>query len=189
MKCVINNLYPNDSNQSILKSMKDQKVPNVKIPLMIFLSFFGVGFIRWAPGTFGSLATLPILYFLGSFQVPIILLIPFTIISIIGTCFLTEYYQKLYKVHDPQWIVIDEVLGMLVTWFFWPTSKFFDLFLAFLLFRFFDIFKIWPASYLDQKVQHGAGTILDDIVSGLYAGCIHLFLQKFFLPSFATFII
>lgn len=167
--------------------MKDQKFPPPSqergplSPTTLFLSFFGVGFIPFAPGTFGSAATLPLLYLLGKYEVPVLFLVPITLILIIGTCFMTEFYQRAHQVHDPSWIVIDEVLGMLVTWFFWPSSRFLDLFLTFLFFRIFDIFKIWPATFFDKKVKHGAGTILDDIVSGLYAGALHLILQKFLI--------
>ena len=53
------------------------------------------------------------------------------------------------------------------------------LFLQFALFRFFDIVKIWPASFFDSKVEHGAGTILDDVISGIYAGLTYLLLTAF----------
>ena len=87
-----------------------------------------------------------------------------------GSCYVAEVIQKKYDLHDPQWIVIDEVLGMLTTWFFMTGSPTWHLIPAFILFRFFDIVKIWPASYFDKEVKHGMGTILDDIVSGLFAG-------------------
>jgi phosphatidylglycerophosphatase A len=74
------------------------------------------------------------------------------------------------KSHDPQWIVIDEVLGMTTAWLFIQNHNLLHLSILFALFRFFDIVKIWPASFFDKKIEHGAGTILDDIVSGIYAG-------------------
>ena len=51
-----------------------------------------------------------------------------------------------------------------------------------LIFRVFDIFKIWPATYFDKKVTHGSGTILDDIISGVFAGIVIL-IGKYFLDS------
>jgi phosphatidylglycerophosphatase A len=90
-----------------------------------------------------------------------------------------ESVQKELKLHDPQWIVIDEVLGMTTAWLFIRTHNLLHLMIIFILFRFFDIVKIWPASYFDQKVHHGAGTILDDIVSGVYAGLIYLVIVNF----------
>ena len=91
---------------------------------------------------------------------------------------MTEHVQKKYQLHDPQWIVIDEVIGMLITWSFVRTINFPILFLVFSLFRFFDIVKIWPASYFD-RLHHGFGTITDDVISALYAGIITMMAQKF----------
>jgi phosphatidylglycerophosphatase A len=87
--------------------------------------------------------------------------------------------QKKYQVHDPSWIVIDEVLGILVTYALCPLKSFLGVFILFVLFRFFDIVKVWPASYFD-RMTHGAGTILDDIVSGVYAGLVALLIKNFF---------
>ena len=69
---------------------------------------------------------------------------------------------------------MDEVLGMVLTWSFFPTADFGYLFIQFLLFRFFDISKLWPAIYFDKQIKHGAGTILDDVVAGLYSGATFL---------------
>lgn len=141
---------------------------------MVFLSFFGVGFIPWAPGTFGTIATLPFLYVLGQMGAPFFLFIPFLAVFTFISCFIAEYAQKKYSLHDPGWIVMDEVLGMSVTWLFLQQQSLLHLALAFGLFRFFDIIKFWPASYFDKDVHHGSGTILDDIISGIYAGLVYL---------------
>lgn len=87
--------------------------------------------------------------------------------------------QKEFQSHDPQWIVIDEFLGMSVAWLFIQNHNLLHLIILFILFRFFDIIKIWPASYFDKKMDHGAGTILDDIVSGIYAGLVYLPIAQF----------
>ena len=89
--------------------------------------------------------------------------------------------QKQLELHDPQWIVVDEVLGMATAWLFIQEFTILHLSIIFGLFRFFDIIKFWPASYLDKQVDHGAGTILDDIVSGIYAGAAYLLIYYFFL--------
>jgi len=151
---------------------------------ILFLSFFGVGFLPKAPGTWGTLATLPFLYVLGRFNPPWVLFIPFLIIMTVMSSYVAELVQKKYALHDPQFIVIDEVLGMTTAWLFIQTHNLTHLFILFVLFRFFDIVKFWPASYFDKKVQHGAGTILDDIVSGVYAGLIYLIINHFFHPFF-----
>ena len=146
----------------------------------IYLSFFYVGFFPKAPGTAGSLATIPLLYLLAikplSLVTFVILLISITAL----TCWLTDKMQRDMQLHDPQWIVIDEVLGMLTGWLFiYPSTSWEDLLALFILFRFFDIIKIWPASDFD-KMTHGCGTILDDIISGIFAG-FALLGGKFFL--------
>ena len=163
--------------------MNTEKQPSLKKPEILFLSFFGVGFIPKAPGTFGSLATLPFLYLLGLLHPPFFLFIPFILILTGASCYIADSVQKQLSLHDPQWIVIDEVIGMSVTWLFISTHSLSHLFLQFILFRFFDIVKFWPASYFDQKVDHGSGTILDDVVSGIYAGIVYKILV-YLLPSF-----
>ena len=91
--------------------MTDSKKPSLKRPEIIFLSFFGVGFVPKAPGTFGTLATLPFLYALGLANPPIVLFIPILVIATVVSCFMANIVQKQLELHDPQWIVVDEVLG------------------------------------------------------------------------------
>lgn len=159
--------------------MNEDNRPTLKRLDIVFLSFFGTGFLPKAPGTWGTLATLPFLYGIGRFNPPFFLFIPFLTITTIISCFIADRVQKEFKSHDPQWIVIDEFLGMSVAWLFIQKHNLLHLVVLFILFRFFDIIKFWPASYFDKKVQHGAGTILDDIVSGLYAGLLYLFIARF----------
>ena len=144
---------------------------------VIFLSFLGVGFFPWAPGTLASLATLPLLYFLTKLSVPSPLLIPILILLIVGSGLVAQIVQKRHGLHDPQWIVIDEVIGMLVGFILCPGPYWWSLIALFLLFRFFDITKIWPANVCDQKIKHGIGTILDDVVAGIYAGVANFFIH------------
>ena len=143
---------------------------------ILFLSFMGVGFLPKAPGTWGSLATIPFLYLLGLYKLPFVFYIPFLLIATVGACFIADVVQRKLDVHDPGWIVVDEVLGMFVTWLFFPSASLIHLTLIFVLFRGFDIFKVWPATWFDKEMTHGAGTILDDIISGIYAGVIYLLL-------------
>jgi phosphatidylglycerophosphatase A len=139
-----------------------------------------VGFLPKAPGTWGTLATLPFLYILGKFNPPYVLFIPFIVIMTIISSFVAELVQKRHQLHDPQFIVIDEVLGMMVAWLFIQNHNLSHLFVLFALFRLFDINKIWPATYFDKDVKHGAGTIIDDLVSGVYAGLIYLVINHYF---------
>jgi len=158
--------------------MKEQKNQRPSVPVVLFLSWFYTGQFSKAPGTMGSLATLPLIYLLHYLQFNIYSLMLLIAVLIGVSIALTENVQKKFHLHDPQWIVIDEVIGMLITWSFVTTIDFPVLFLVFSVFRMFDIIKIWPASYFD-RLHHGAGTILDDVISGVYAGIITFFLQKF----------
>lgn len=150
--------------------MKDDSTPSLREPEILFTTCLGLGFLPKAPGTWASLATLPLLWFLGRFSPPVFIFIPFMIILTVAAIVITELTQKKHQVHDPSWIVIDEFIGMLVTWLFLRTDSLWQLALIFFVFRFFDIIKFWPANYFDIKVKHGYGTIVDDIVSGIYAG-------------------
>lgn len=165
--------------------MKEKNTPSLKRPEVIFLSFFGVGFSPWAPGTVGTIATLPFLYFLGLFKPPFFLFIPFLVVATVASCIIAEIVQKKLELHDPGWIVMDEVLGMCTAWLFIQSYHWSHLLIMFGLFRLFDIFKVWPATYFDKQVTHGYGTIVDDIVSGIYAGGVYYLLHYFsLLPNF-----
>lgn len=77
---------------------------------------------------------------------------------------------------------MDEVIGMLVTWaFVFPSTDPLDIFLVFIIFRVFDIKKIWPATYFDKQVTHGFGTIFDDVISAIYAGLVVYCIKNFYL--------
>ena len=166
--------------------MNEANRPTLKRLDILFLSFFGVGFLPKAPGTWGTLATLPFLYAIGRFNPPYIFFIPFLIIMTLISSFIADSVQKKFDLHDPQFIVIDEVLGMTTAWLFIQTHNLSHLFILFALFRFFDIIKIWPASYFDKKVHHGYGTIVDDIVSGVFAGLVYLVINHSFSAHLAA---
>jgi phosphatidylglycerophosphatase A len=159
--------------------MKEQKFQGPSIPVVLFLTWFYSGKFPKAPGTAGSLATLPLIFLLHYLKLNIYGLIGFITLLYVVAVFVTQHVQEKFKLHDPQWIVIDEVIGMLITWSFVRTNDLRDLFLVFLLFRIFDIIKIWPASYFD-RLHHGIGTITDDVVSGVYAGIMIMIINHFF---------
>lgn len=140
----------------------------------IFLSFFGTGFSPIAPGTVGTFAALPLLYGVGLLGIDRLYLITAILIVTAFSCLYVNKIQKRDGIHDPSWIVIDEVLGIATTCCFFDYSNLTLLLIAAAVFRVFDIFKIWPASYFDTKMKHGAGTILDDIIAGGYAGLVML---------------
>lgn len=149
---------------------------SLKRPEIFFLSFAGVGFVRWAPGTMGTLACLPFLYAFTLIGFPpLFLTVPVVILTCVS-CYITENLQQELNLHDPSWIVFDEVLGMATAWVLVGPDDLWGLFLLFGLFRFFDIYKIWPASWLD-RLTHGCGTILDDVVSGVFAAATYWLME------------
>src|SRR5690606_20904862 len=98
--------------------MKDQKNQSPSLLTVCFLSWFFTGKIPKAPGTMGSLATIPLLYLLHYLQINTYYLITLIVSLYILSVVVTDKIQKKYHLHDPQWIVIDEVIGMLITWSF-----------------------------------------------------------------------
>lgn len=154
--------------------MKSQRI------MKLYLSYFGVGYSKYAPGTMGSIATIPLMYYLSLLKLDLYIYISILVFLFIISCVFAQIIQKKENLHDPQWIVMDEVIGMLVTWLlYYPTFNVQIAMGVLIVFRFFDIIKIWPASYFDTKVTHGYGTILDDVLSAFYAIFVLFIIQKF----------
>lgn len=144
----------------------------------IITSGLYLGYIPIASGTFGTLLGIPIVLLLNSlgrlyYIIAIFLLIP------IGSWFATQG-EIIFKKEDSGKIVIDEIIGYIITMFLIPEKPWYYLVIGFFLFRFFDIIKLYPASYFDQKVKGGLGVVLDDCIAGIYAN-ITFQLSKFIL--------
>lgn len=136
----------------------------------LWATWFLTGQSRYAPGTVGSFFALPFAYLCAFYG---------TVGIILGTVFvfLTGWLAvrpilKNSSDSDPGFIVIDEVAGQTLTFAcVAPILMGNPLYLAtgFALFRFFDIVKIWPASFFDKRVHTAFGLMADDIVAGFYA--------------------
>lgn len=139
-------------------------------------TFFGVGYSKIAPGTFGSLATIPLAYFLANYFGILGISIAVFFIFIIGTIATTEVLR--HTAHDPGFVVIDEVAGQLLTFisvtpFLQNNTDLWQIYLAgFVLFRIFDIFKPQPVRWADKRITNAWGVMLDDIIAGTYATLI-----------------
>tara|TARA_Y100000768_G_scaffold109735_1_gene80628 strand:+ start:2851 stop:3312 length:462 start_codon:yes stop_codon:yes gene_type:complete len=142
--------------------------PNLKKPSHLFATWFGIGLIRPAPGTWGSLAALLIWYLAEFLHSSIHIVLPIFILFSWLAC---SQASQDSQSKDHSSIVIDEVAGMLVALSFVAHEIIIYLW-AFLLFRFFDIWKPWPVSWADNNVKGGLGIILDDLIAGLFAGGI-----------------
>ena len=134
---------------------------------VLIATFFGIGRIRIAPGTWTSLAVALIVYFIPLPALSFLWLALATgfvfVIGIPSAAACEKHFQK----KDPRQCVIDEVAGQMVCFWFLPrTMAYYGA--AFLLFRFFDILKPFPIKASEQ-VPHGIGIMLDDVLAGFYA--------------------
>ena len=145
----------------------------MKIFTKIFVSIFYIGYIKFASGTWGSLAAIIILYPIIKFTILSfeILIILFFILFFISNL-LINYFSKFTNSNDSKHIVIDELLGIFSILIFYDLifiyNDFLTLTLIFFIFRLFDILKIFPANYIDNNFKNGYGVIMDDIIAGIY---------------------
>ena len=153
---------------------------------LYFLTFFMVGKIKKAPGTFASLITCCLFVILLS--ITNIVTIFFITLIIFGYSFAAINYSfDQFDSDDPQEIVIDEVVGQMLTLLalpiyetLYPLPTTYYCILAFLSFRLFDILKPFPISYVDKNIHGSLGIMLDDILAAFYSIMI-LTLIFFFL--------
>ena len=144
----------------------------------LFVTMFGLGKIPKIPGTFGSLATIIILYIffhvldLSSNSILICLII----ISIFSFS-AVAIYIKDNENKDPKEVIIDEFIGQSIPIYLYEISHgtektsdeaiiFYGI--CFILFRFFDILKPFPVSYFDKNFKNSFGVIMDDVCAGFY---------------------
>jgi phosphatidylglycerophosphatase A len=146
-----------------------------------FIAFgFGSGLAPVAPGTFGTLAAVPLYVLLAMTLSPAGYLLVFVLVTALGTWAAQVSSRKL-GVHDHSGIVIDEIAGYLLTLlpfaFSWQAAL-----AGFLLFRLFDIAKPWPIRVLDARVHGGVGIMADDLLAAFYAA-VCLGLLAAFVPQ------
>jgi phosphatidylglycerophosphatase A len=138
---------------------------------------FGVGYSPVAPGTLGTLIAIPIYYFLSEIPSPLyeITLIGFFFLSV----WISENAEIFFGKRDDQRIVIDELVGFLITMLWVPKTIPFII-IGFFLFRFFDILKPFPIRRMERKLKGGFGVVLDDVMAGVYANIIlHLIVRVY----------
>jgi phosphatidylglycerophosphatase A len=142
-------------------------------PIQFLALGFGSGLAPKAPGTFGTLSAVPI-FLLMSALTPLYYAIIVTLMAVTGI-YICQKAADAAGVHDHGAIVWDEIVGFLITMFMVPLS-WQSIFVGFALFRFFDILKPWPISFIDKKVHGGFGIMLDDVLAGFFALIIMQFL-------------
>ncbi len=144
----------------------------------LIVTCFGIGSIRFAPGTITSLITTIFLYSLfhiinlSNTAILIILIIVF-----LYSFYAVSEYIKYNENKDPKEVVIDEFIGQSIPIYLYevshstskdPTEAVLFYLYIFILFRFFDIKKPFPINFLDKKFKNSFGVIIDDVIAGLY---------------------
>lgn len=146
----------------------------------LFLTFFGAGLSPKAPGTMGTLASLPvglaILYYLGMETLFMMTLL----ITVVGI-FEINKYENRTGIHDQQHIVIDEAAGMWLSLMIahstaitldYPYVDILAILFSFTAFRLFDIWKPSTIGWIDRKLKGGMGVMLDDVLAGIAGGLL-----------------
>lgn len=135
----------------------------------IISSFFFLGNSPIAPGTAGTLGSIPLYYLMVTYLDGIQYLV-FLLLLMALAIKVSSNAQRIYKREDPREVVIDEVVGFLVTMaFIAPTIT--NIVLGFLLFRALDILKPFPCRRL-EKLSGGYGIVMDDVAAGVWANVL-----------------
>lgn len=139
-------------------------------PVTLLATWFGSGLIRKAPGTFGSLAALPFAALILWIGGNLALLAAAVIVFGLGLA-VSGRYARAGGDPDPGAVVIDEVAGQWLTLV--PLCLSVESFaLGFVLFRAFDITKLWPVSLAERRLSGALGIMADDILAGLFAAAV-----------------
>ncbi|MBF4256036.1 phosphatidylglycerophosphatase A [Vibrio anguillarum] len=143
---------------------------SLKNPWHLLATGFGSGLSPIVPGTMGTLASVP--FYLLLVQLPIAIYCAVVVLACLVGVKICQVASDDMKVHDHGSIVWDEFAGFWITMlvvplFELPSLDWKWLVAGFVLFRFFDMLKPWPISWLDKRVHGGLGIMLDDIVAGV----------------------
>ena len=139
-----------------------------------FVSLSFAGYIKIIPpGTFASFLSIVILFPIVEYKIISleIFVVIFFVIFLLSLFFINKFSSHNQS-HDSKIIVIDEFLGVYLILIFYDQIKIINAYvtiaLIFILFRFFDILKIFPANIVDRKLKSAFGVILDDLIAGIY---------------------
>ena len=165
------------SSSRLNKTQLDSKNRLVWRRAVLFcVSGAGAGYFPRLPGTIGTLVAVPFSIAVNRIageQFP--LAVGIVIVSVLGAIWLSSRGAEILSQKDPQIIVIDEIVGFMVGNFLAPL-RWTTLVWSFLLFRFFDITKLFPINRFEQ-FSGGAGIVLDDVMAGCYTFfCLRLLL-------------
>ena len=150
----------------------------IKILNTLFVTMFGLGKVPKIPGTFGSLATIVVLYlFFHIFNISSNIILIGLIIIFIYSFTAVSSYIKGNENKDPKEVIIDEFIGQSIPIYLYeishgieknPNDAIIFYGICFVLFRYFDIMKPFPVSFFDKNFKNSFGVIMDDVCAGLY---------------------
>ena len=160
----------------------------------LFVTMFGLGKLKFIPGTFGSLATVFLLYLLFHvFNISSNIVLLGLVIVFIYSFSAVASHIKDSKNKDPGEIIIDEFIGQSIPLYLYeishgteksPNEAIIFYGICFVLFRYFDIFKPFPVSFFDKNFKNSFGVIMDDVCAGLYVVLsliCFIFLKSYFI--------
>ncbi len=139
-------------------------------------SGFFSGHIPFAPGTMGTIVAIP-LYLLLVAALTGWWYAGAVVALTLAAIWISSLAEKLYGRKDPPQVVIDEIVGFMLTMIAMPPTAMYII-MGFVLFRVFDIIKPQPAGWINDRMRGGSGIVLDDIVAGLYANIVLQFLYR-----------
>lgn len=141
-------------------------IKQLKDPVVLLAVGFGSGLAPRAPGTAGTVMAVP-LYLLMQ-PLPLVTYLLITTCLFIAGIWICTYAAEKLGVHDHPSIVIDEIVGYLITMIAAPAG-WLPVLIGFLLFRLLDAIKPWPISWFDRNINGGLGIMLDDVIAGIIA--------------------
>jgi phosphatidylglycerophosphatase A len=139
---------------------------------------FGSGLVPFAPGTAGTLVGILIYLALSRLSWTFYLVVVVTITLL--ACYVSREAERMFEEKDPPRVVIDEIIGFQWSMFLISPTVL-HVFAGFILFRFFDILKVFPAGYFQRSLPGGWGIVMDDVVAGMYSNIALLLLIKFWV--------
>jgi len=137
----------------------------IKRPVCFLGLGFGTGLAPKAPGTFGTVAAIPIYWLMQGLSLTAYLVI--TLIAFIVGIWICQKSADWLGKDDPSAVVWDEIVGYLIAMIAAPTGWTWML-VGFVLFRLFDIRKPWPISWFDKNLHGGLGIMVDDVIAGVF---------------------
>lgn len=150
-------------------------------PAFVLGTWFGAGLLPLAPGTWGSIAALPVVWLVHTY-LGLGGLMAAAIVAFALAWWVAGVFIATTAASDPREFVLDEVAGQILTLALALAVMPANMMIygaGFVLFRVMDIAKPWPVNWADRNVGGGLGVVLDDVFAGCYAGVVVLIIFSF----------